>query len=92
MGRRSIYKYTIDEVGTQTLTLPAGSKILSVINQRDVIRIYAMVDPRTERTEKYSIEIYGTGHTIRHDDTYKFLGTVVLYDGEIVFHVFYKKL
>lgn len=92
MGRRCIYKYTLENVDTQTLTLPAGSEILSVINQHENVCLYACVDPMTAEIERYSIQIYGTGHNIRHDDTYRFLGTVAMFDGDFILHVFYKKL
>lgn len=92
MANRSIYKYPIDINDTQTLTLPKGSEILSVINQYDNACIYAIVDTETKETEEYSLECYGTGHTIRHDSSYKFLGTVAMLGGNFVYHVFYKKM
>lgn len=92
MANRSIYKYKIDIDDTQTLTLPKGAEILSVINQFDDACIYAIVDTDTTETEEYSLQCYGTGHTIRHDDSYKFLGTVAMLGGNFIYHVFYKKL
>lgn len=92
MANRSIYKYPISIDDTQTLTLPKGAEILSVINQYETPCIYAMVDTETKETEEYAIEGYGTGHSIRHDDSYKFLGTVAMMDGNFIYHLFYKKI
>ena len=92
MANRRIYKYEIDISDTQTLTLPKGAEILSVINQSESVCIYALVDTETTETEEYSLQCYGTGHTIRHDDSYRFLGTVVMLSGRFVLHVFYKKI
>lgn len=90
--KRSVYKYPIEIDDTQTLILPRGAEILSVINQFEEVCIYALVDTETDETEKYSLQCYGTGHTIRHDSSYKFLGTVSMHSGHFVLHVFYKKL
>ena len=92
MANRSIYKYKIDITDKQILTLPKGAKILSVINQFNVACIYAMVDTETTETEKYSLQCYGTGHPIRHDDSYKFLGTVAMLDGNFIYHLFFLPL
>ncbi len=92
MANRSIYRYKIDIANTQTLTLPKGAEILSVINHFGDVCIYAIVDTETTEREEYALQCYSTGYTIRHDDSYKFLGTVVMLDGNFIYHVFYKKL
>lgn len=88
-----IYKYVLKPVGEQTINLPQGSQVLSVMNQFDNIVLYALVSDNKKYTENVSIKIVGTGHDIDFniDPTcgYKFLGTVSLYDGELMFHVFY---
>jgi len=88
-----IYKYVLDNVKGQTIKLPQGSQVLSVMNQYDKIVLYALVPDNKKYTENVSIKIVGTGHDIDFniDPTcgYKFLGTVSLYDGELMFHVFY---
>lgn len=97
---RKIFKYNLEVTDKQTLKLPPGSHILSVMNQRDNIVLYALVWP-TENKEVYedvSIRIVGTGHDIdffipaeRFGGGYKFLGTVSLHGGALMFHVFYMK-
>ena len=92
MAVRKIWKYAIKVEDSQTLTLPKGSQILSVITQNCRAVVYAIVDTETKETEEYAVEIYGTGNEpIRHDDSYTFLGTIQGAEGVGVCHVFYKK-
>jgi hypothetical protein len=85
---KKIYKYILDG---DPLILPAGSKIISVANQRDNIVLYAIVDTDIKDKMIYSIFIAGTGQEIGRDlMDYTFLGTVSLLNGEFMFHIFYK--
>jgi hypothetical protein len=93
-----IFKYNLEVVDKQTIKLPPGSRVLSVMNQRDNIVLYALVHPINNKNliEDVSIRIVGTGHDIDFfipnpnlTDGYKFLGTVSLHDGALMFHVFY---
>ena len=90
-----IYKYTLSVTDEQTLTLPEGSKILSVLEQGNKIVLYALVDvnkANTRSEEDYSIVIVGTGNFINSVKTYTFLGTVKLADGALMFHVLYRAI
>ena len=90
---KKIYKYTLKTVDFQNLELPKGSKIISVIELYDGIVLYAIVDTDTSETELYDIAIKGTGHPFPEKlDTYTFLGSVKLMNGQLIFHVFYKKV
>lgn len=90
MSKR-IFKYQLAETDTQTLDLPKGAQILSVHAQRNEVCVWAEVDEFYQETEQYAFQIYGTGHKVNHDDSYSFLGTVLLMDERLVLHVFYKK-
>lgn len=93
-----VFKYNLEVTDEQTLKLPPGSRVLSVMNQRDNIVLYALVNPINNKnlTEDISIRIVGTGHDIDFfipnpnlADGYKFLGTISLHGGALMFHVFY---
>ena len=94
MTEHKIFKYIIPPQDNCELVLPVGSKILSVAEQRDNIVIYVLVPVSDEElsTKKVKILVTGTGHTI-HESMYeyKFLGTVNMYNGTLMFHVFYKE-
>lgn len=90
---KRVYKYVLQVTDEQTIEIPS-EKILSVESQGDNIVVYALVDMDEKTIFKYEYEFrtYGTGHDIP-DDIYffTFLGTVKMYNGSSMFHVFYKK-
>lgn len=87
----SVYKFTLESVECQALELPLNSKILSTETQGDDILIYALVNTQETKKEYRDIRVYGTGHEIPDIITeYTFLGTAKLYNGGLMFHVFYK--
>jgi hypothetical protein len=86
---KSIYKYTLRATDEQVVELPYGARILSVANQRENMCLWALVNTEQARTERRIIVIKGTGHSaedIMSNDI--FLGTVLLHNGDLVFHVF----
>ena len=88
---KRIYKYVLGIVDSQELSLPLGSKVLSVEEQYGNIVLYALVDTEWSELEIYSVIIHGTGHQANDIENYCFLGTVKLADGQLIFHVFYRK-
>jgi len=84
-----IYKYNLKITDEQAIRLPVGSVILSVANQYENLRLWALVDEKSPVLEDRHIEIYGTGHEMREDDfKRRFIGTVILHP--YVWHVFEK--
>ena len=86
-----IYKYILRMEETQLLEVPRGSKILSVAEQRNKIAIYALVDIKQKRFDYYKFFIKPTGQDVNVNDC-EFLGTVKMYEGDLMFHIFYKKV
>ncbi len=86
----TIYKYPLNIVDTQILELPYPCNIISVINQRDRLILYAMVDTESEKKVKIEISIRGTGHDIQYNPYHgkTFLATVDM--NPLVWHIFYK--
>lgn len=87
---KRIFKYTLDIVDYQELTLSENSKILSVANQRDNIVLYALTNELTTCT--YAIIMHGTGHPADDVIGAQFIGTVSLYNGSLMFHVFARRI
>ena len=90
---RRIFKYPLKITDTQIIKVPAGASALSVINQKEIPVLYAIIpeDNDPEVTKNFEIRIYGTGHTLPCDSRdFKFLGTVPTHGGDLVWHVFYK--
>jgi len=85
-----MYKYPINK-DRQKLDLPKGSVIHSVENQYGNVVLYALINTATEERETYEIMVYSTGQEFIEEGQ-EFLGTVNLQGGQLMFHVFYKKL
>ena len=81
-----IYKYNLTYPGNCNLVLPKGSYFLSVQEQKNAVCIWAVVDPKEYIMETRKLHIFQTGDPIipYHD----FIGTVQLFDGAYVLHVF----
>jgi len=93
-----IGKYVLSVTDRQVLEIPAPAQILSVIEQRGEVVLYALIDYGTESTVTKVIDIYGTGHKVPKDrSTYEgepqtepgaFIGTVSTENGGLIWHVF----
>ena len=88
---KTVYKYSLRVTDSQVITLPKGSKILSVGEQHGNIRLWALVDTTEPEAEQHTIIVHGTGHNANDVEGATFIGTVFLADGSLVFHVFEKQ-
>jgi hypothetical protein len=90
---KTIYKYALNIEDEPVLLLPAGAQILSVDSQAtrhgEKLFLWALVDPETKETGRY-FRIYGTGHPVDEADLskLKFIGTVSMKGGALIWHVF----
>lgn len=82
-----IYKYELNVTDCQALDLPTGAKILTVQMQRNICCLWALVDETAPYLEARHIRIYGTGHPVSELPG-AYISTVMLNDGELVFHAF----
>ena len=90
---KTIYKYVLKATDVQTIELPLKSQILSAKVQGNNIVLYALVEPNEERKEEYNVLAFGTGHDIAINlSDYSFLDTVLLQNGSLAFHFFYKRV
>ena len=83
---RQILKWKLAITGQQEIQLPVGSAILAVQIQRDDICIWVNCDPSAVN-ERRIINIFGTGQSLP-DRPGKYLGTIQMMKGQIVWHVF----
>jgi len=84
-----IFKYTLEVLEVQRLDIPKGSKLLSVEEQYGNIVLYALVDDTQGGLDSFEIFVKRTGYPADDIENYKFLGTVKLSEGKLMFHVFY---
>jgi hypothetical protein len=89
MAKR-IFKYKLPQPsGAQTIQMPQGAVILSVGMQRNFGVIWAIVDEDAPPVNR-KFEVLLTGSTVPDATAVlgKFLGTLILGDGDFVLHVF----
>lgn len=84
---KAIWKYKIEITDKQTIEIPEGYEILTVQKQRDDVCLWAIVEKEKDCVP-VEIYIYGTGHNIP-DGHGKYIGTIQLHGGSLVFHTFY---
>lgn len=84
---KSIYKYTLTPAEMQNIELPEGAEILTTQTQNGEICIWAMVNPDAKKVIR-TFTVIGTGWRIITESNLKYIGTVQLEGGALVFHVF----
>lgn len=82
---KAVYKYKLSRSGF--VTIPKGAQLLSVGAQDDALYVWAIVDLNVRSVERL-ISCIPTGTVLSDDHADKFIGTVLLRDGRLVFHVF----
>lgn len=88
---KRIYKYELEVADNQIIDIPSNT-LLSAQEQNEKIVVYALVDTESIST-KYEFGINGSGNPITFDiENFDFLGTVKMYNGSLMFHVFYRKV
>ena len=96
---KKIFKYIItdNDVLRENVILPYGAEILSAINQYDKLVLYCLVDPNEDRKEDRTIIIKKTGEEIPQETIdkikyyhFNFLGTVSLFNGDFILHIWVK--
>lgn len=90
---KKIYKYSVDIIGEQVITLPKGSEILTIQTQIDEPKMWVLVDPKETEKEEVVLETLGTGENIPDTENgteRKYLASYQIRGGGLVFHVFQK--
>jgi hypothetical protein len=81
----TIWKFALAIKDEQEIGMPAGAEVLSVHAQYGAICLWALLNPDAA-VEQRTFRIHGTGHLVLEPG--RFLGTVLMGDGDFVWHVF----
>lgn len=84
---KKIHKYTLSIIDYQTIDVPPDYEVLTAQIQNGDIQLWILVDPTTPDYTRLKIGIFGTGNPI-YEPVKKYISTVQLDDGKLVFHVF----
>ena len=87
---QTIWKTQLRATDVQEVELPVGAEILCAREQYETICIWYRCDPHAAEKQKRLIAICGTGHDAPDPDDGRYLGTVPLHGGTLIFHVFEK--
>ena len=85
-----IWKYSLAIIEHQSLIVPGFVRLISVAEQRGNLVVYMMVDEEAKTQNAIDIRIVGTGHPADSVYVWEFIGTVKMFDGELMWHVFAK--
>lgn len=83
----TIWKFGLPLEDKVAIEMPEGAKVLSVGVQQGNPCIWAMVNARAPKVLR-SFYVHGTGHRVDIPYDARFIGTIQLLDGGLVFHVF----
>lgn len=83
-----VYKYPLQIVDEQAVQLPSGAQVLTAQVQHGVLQLWALIDPNHLSIEQVKVRIVGTGHDFPDADQWRYLSTVQVDGGALVFHVF----
>ncbi len=85
-----IWKYPIEIDDIQSFNMPKDAKILCVKMQMGEPCIWVLVDEKSS-PENRTFRLAGTGHPVKKVDNLHYIGTFLIGDGMLVFHLFEKK-
>ncbi len=71
--------------------MPKGAEILKLDIQKEQLCLWALVNPEKEKVTRTFIT-YGTGHKVVNSDILEYIDTYQLYGGDLIFHLFEKKI
>ena len=82
---KTIWKFTLKP--QCELLMPKGAEVLSAREQYGAVCLWVLVDPDATAQEARHFRVRGTGHSIEGDPG-RFIDTVTLQGGALVWHVF----
>lgn len=89
-----IYKYTIrQQSGIQAVEVSGIERVLSAMEQDGKMVLYVIVDEKKETLNKFiSVAVIPTGGDVAEvlKDGFKFINTINIGNGLLMWHIFYK--
>lgn len=82
-----VFKFPLEISDEQKVLMPVGAKVLTVQVQNGVPCLWAECNPDAECVYRTFL-IRGTGHPIDDNIEKEYIGTIQLYGGSLVLHVF----
>ena len=83
-----VWKFNLAITDVQDVAVPSEHKVLCVKAQYNDPVLYVMVNPRDELAVLITILTAGTGHERDDIEDAEYIGTILLNDGNTVYHYF----
>jgi hypothetical protein len=87
---KTIWRYPVEVIDEQVVTVPAGAKILTIATQGETPCLWVeltLPGKVWDDGEHRTIRIFGTGHPMP-DDPGVYIGSFMLKGGVLVFHAY----
>lgn len=86
---KQVWKFVIDDITNIVIPMPKNAEVLTIQMQGQTPCIWALVEPTNELEKRY-FELHGTGHTILYGVgvVRKYINTIQVFDGSLIFHLF----
>lgn len=86
---KTIWKYPLEFAGyVQTFEMPVGAEVLTAQVQHGRICLWALVEDKLPAVYDRNFIILGTGHENREQGELKYVATVQMENGSLIFHIF----
>jgi hypothetical protein len=85
----TVWKQPLRITPFQPITIPEGAEVLHIAEQHGELCIWFRCDTSARPVTRY-IAICGTGGACPSDDEGQYLGSVLMLEGGLVWHVFVK--
>lgn len=82
-----IFKYPLLITDEQTIMMPENALIISVATQYGEVCVWALVSPEMPR-KPVVVRVIGTGHEMPSMRGMKFVGSIMMHEGSLVWHIF----
>jgi hypothetical protein len=83
----SIWKFPLGIKDDIEILIPESAKLLHLEKQKGMICLWALVNPKN-KTELRTFKFFGTGHSIYNVEKLEYVGTIMLFEGSQVYHLF----
>jgi hypothetical protein len=83
---QTVWKYTLPVSDIAMQSMPLNAEVIHVAEQHGQLCMWALVRPSNPQVMRH-FRIAGTGHPISNE-IQRHVGSVLLADGDLVFHVF----
>jgi hypothetical protein len=85
---RTVWKFSLPLADEIELVMPSGADILHFDMQFNRPVIWALVDPENKEVVTRKFRFAGTGHKIETANELRYIGSCMIQDGALVFHLF----